>query len=154
MRYVVPLSLLALFACGGSSSNTPTTNDTVAQLSIKSTGITTQTGVAVASGISVPTPGFVVFTNNDSVAHTVSNTAGNPSDCTPLTTIGTLQPNVASAQLTLTNTTSADVVCSFSAPTATSGLNAPGAGSPDATSPALTGSITILTTSTGTGSGY
>jgi hypothetical protein len=137
MRYVVPLSLLTLFACGGSSSNTPTTNDTVAQLSIKSTGITTQTGVAVASGISVPNPGFVVFTNNDTVTHAIASSSP---DCGALTT-GNLTAGVSSSQITLTNTTSADVVCSFN-----DTLNPSNA--------AFVGSVTILTTSTGTGSGY
>jgi hypothetical protein len=137
MRYVASLSLLALFACGGSSSNTATTTDQVAQLSIKSTGITTQTGVSLASGISVPNPGFVVFTNNDTAAHAIASSSPN---CDALTT-GTLAPGALSSQITLTNTTSADVTCSFN-----DTLN------PSNT--AFVGSVIILTTSIGTGSGY
>lgn len=133
MRYGVTLSLLALVACGGTDSSTTTggTNDQVAILTIKSSGITTQTGGA--PNFSVPNPGVVQFTNSDTVAHSIASTSAG---CSALTT-GTLAAGQSSGQLVLTNGGTTNIVCTFS----------------DATNTSLTGTVTILTSNTG-GSGY
>ena len=133
MRYGVTLSLLALVACGGTDSGGGTT-DQVAQLSIKSTGISTQTGGSAI--FSVPNPGVVQFTNSDTAAH---NIASSDAGCGALTT-GNLAAGATSGQIILTNSTSANIVCSFK-----DTLNP--------TAAAFTGTVTILTSSTG-GSGY
>jgi plastocyanin len=135
MRYGVTLSLLALVACGGtSSSTTGGTNDQVAILSIKSTGISTQTGGAAT--FSVPNPGAVQFTNSDTAPHNIAST---DSGCGALNT-GTLAAGASSSTLTLTNPGTTDIACTFK-----DTLNP--------TAAAFTGTVTILTSSTG-GSGY
>jgi hypothetical protein len=134
MRHLVSLSLLVLVACGGSSSGGGgTTTDTVAQLTISATGIKTQTGQAAT--FSVPNPGNVMFINNDTTAHSITSSS---TGCSSLNT-GTIPAGSSTTTITLINTTSGNVVCAFS-----------DAANP---APAFSGSITILTSSTG-GSGY
>jgi hypothetical protein len=136
MRYLVSISLLALVACGGSSNNSGgTTTDTVAQLTIKNTGITTQTGGGAT--FSVPNPGAVIFINSDTAPHSIASSSPG---CGQLST-GNLAAGASSSQLTLSNTTSANLVCAFN----------------DTLNPANTafqGQVTILTSGAGTGSGY
>jgi hypothetical protein len=135
MRYAVSLSLLALVACGGSSGSTTTgTTDPVAILTIKPGGITTQTGGSAT--FSVPNPGVVQFTNGDTAAHSIKSTG--PADCNALNT-GTIAAGASTAELVLSNNTTANEICSFS-----DSLNP---------SPAFSGQVTILTSNTG-GSGY
>jgi hypothetical protein len=136
MRLPVCLSLLAIVACGGSSGGGGTTQDQVAILTITSGGIRTQTGGSAT--FSVPNPGMIQFVNHDSVAHAITVAAGSSADCNALNT-GSIAAGASTANISVTNSTTANEVCSFS----------------DSTNPsaAFTGSITILTTSTG-GGGY
>jgi hypothetical protein len=136
MRYFISLSLLAVVACGGGSSGGGTPVDTVAQLTIKNTGITTQTGNP-ASGVQVPNPGLVMFINSDAAPH---NIASSSAGCGSLNS-GNLQTGQSSPTITLSNTTSANIVCDFS-----DTLNPANA--------ALKGQVVILTSGAGTGSGY
>jgi len=136
MRYAVSLSLLSLVACGGSSGSTTTTGttDPVAILTIKPSGITTQTGGSAT--FSVPNPGVVQFINSDTAAHAI--TSSGSTDCSTLNT-GTIAAGASTGQLVLNNTTTANESCSFS-----DSLNP---------APAFSGQVTILTSNTG-GSGY
>jgi hypothetical protein len=135
MRLVISLSVLALAACGGSSSGGGgTTQAQVAELTIHSSSITTQTGSAAS--IQVPNPGNIRFTNGDTVAHTIVVPANSSNDCAPLN-VGTIPPGASTPTVVVVNNTSSSEVCTFS----------------DSTNPSLSGNITILTLSTG-GSGY
>lgn len=133
MRLAVCLSLLAIVACGGSSGSGP---PQVAILTVTSSGITTQSGGSAT--FSVPNPGRIQFVNHDSVAHAFTVTASSPADCNALNT-GSIAAGAATQNISVSNSTSSDEVCSFI----------------DSTnpSPAFTGSVTILTSSTG-GNGY
>jgi len=133
MRLPVCLSLLAMAACGGSGGGA---RDQVAILTITSGGITTQTGGSAT--FSVPNPGRIQFVNHDSVAHAITVAASSPADCNVLNT-GSIAAGASTPNISISNTSSAEEVCSFS----------------DSTnpSPAFTGSVTVLTTSTG-GGGY
>jgi hypothetical protein len=134
MRPSVVLSLLALAACGGSSNGGgPPPPPSVAILTISGSGIKTQTGTSAI--ISVPNPGFVQFVNSDSVAHAMVST---DPGCSPLNT-GNIAPGASTSQITLTNTTTANVICNFTDSTNSAA--------------AFTGQVTILTSNTG-GSGY
>ena len=84
----------------------------------------------------MPNPGVVQFTNSDTVAH---NIASSDAGCGALST-GNLAAGIASGQIVLSNPGTTNIVCNFK-----DTLN------PTAT--AFTGSVTILTSSTG-GSGY
>ena len=135
MRLAVCLSLLAIVACGGSSGGGPT-QPRVAILTITSGGISTQTGGSAT--FSVPNPGMIQFVNHDSVAHAITVATNSPTDCNALNT-GSIAVGASTQNISVRNSTMADEVCSFS----------------DSTnpSPAFTGSVTVLTTSTG-GGGY
>ncbi|HEY2028304.1 MAG TPA: hypothetical protein VGH20_03755 [Myxococcales bacterium] len=135
MRLVISIAVLALAACGGSSSGGGTTQDLVAELTIHSGSITTQTGTTAAS-IQVPNPGSIRFTNGDTVAHTIVVPTGSSNDCNPLN-VGTIQPGASTPTVIVNNSTSGNEICTFS----------------DSANPALSGNITILTQATG-GSGY
>jgi hypothetical protein len=138
MRYGVTLSLLALVACGGTDSSPTTggTNDTVAILTLKSNGISTQSGALASTGFSVPNPGVVQFTNSDTVSH---NIASSDAGCTALNS-GTLAAGTSSGNITLINGGTTDITCSFK-----DTLNP--------TNTAFQSTVTILTSNTG-GSGY
>jgi hypothetical protein len=136
MRLVGSLSIvLALAACGGGSSGPRTTQDTVAVLTIRSTGITTQTGGSAI--FSVPNPGFVQFTNADTVSHTiVASNANTIPDCNPLGA-GSIAPGTSTGMIQLSNTNGTNESCTFS----------------DSTNAAISGTVTILPGQTG-GNGY
>ena len=135
MRLVISISVLALAACGGGSSGGgQPAQAQIAELTIHSSSITTQSGGPAS--IQVPNPANIRFTNGDTVAHNIVVPAGASTDCRPLN-VGTIPPSASTATIVLTNNTSGSEVCTFS----------------DSANPALSGNITIGTLGTG-GSGY
>lgn len=135
MRLIISISVLGLVACGGSSSGGGgTTQDQIADLTIHSTSITTQTGGSAS--IQVPNPANIRFTNGDTAPHTIVVPASASNDCRPLN-VGTIPAGATTPTVVLINSTSGSEVCTFS----------------DSANPALSGNITILTLATG-GSGY
>lgn len=134
MRVVISVTVLALAACGGSSGGGGPAQAQVADLTIHSSSITTQSGGSAS--IQVPNPGNIRFTNGDTAAHTIVVPAGSPGDCAPLN-VGTIAAGATTPTIVVTNNTSGSEVCTFS----------------DSANPSISGNITILTLSTG-GSGY
>jgi len=135
MRLVISISVLALAACGGGSSGGgQPSQPQIAELTIHSSSITTQSGGAAS--IQVPNPANIRFTNGDTASHTIVVPANASTDCRPLN-IGTIPPNASTGTIVLTNNTAANEVCTFN----------------DSANPALSGNITIGTLGTG-GSGY
>lgn len=134
MRLVISISVLALAACGGSSSGGGPSQPQIADLTIHSNSITTQSGGAAS--IQVPNPANIRFTNGDTASHTIVVPASASPDCRPLN-VGTIPAGASTATIVLTNNTAANEVCTFS----------------DSANAALSGNITIGTLGTG-GSGY